>query len=356
VSALPRLEDRSRLQELHGRMVEALLARGGLHAVAELAARAAGGRVVVDLARDGLAATGGAGDGAPLRVPIVTGGDVVGTVTRHGGRGAGPDAADALHAAAMATLTYVALLRDDEPRDDTGARVVEAVLDGAGDAGARAAAFAEGGALVAILEAVPTGRVMAALADAAPGVARTVRDGRVWALLPADVDAVALASALHERLGVAAAAARAGSASAGRDAAPLRFALDVAALSAALVADDVLSPADAARGTWRLLLRDAVRAPDDVRALASTLGPLLDDRTTQAAEQRRTLATYLVNDCNMNATAAAMPAHRHTVAYRLERIHALTGLDPLRAEDREQLGVALKARAVARASGGQGSE
>jgi hypothetical protein len=358
MSALPRLEDRARLQELHGRMVEALLAGGGLHAVAELAARAAGGRIVVDLAHAGLAATGGVGDGAPMKVPIVTGGDVVGTVTRHGGRGAGPDTADALHAAAMATLTYVALLREDEPRDETGARVVEAVLDDAPDAPARAAAFAEGGALVALLGRASTGRVMAAIADAAPGAARTVREGRVWALLPADVDAVALASALHERLGVAAGASAGASApdAASPDgaAAPLRFALDVAALATALVADGAVSPAGAARGTWRLLLRDAVRAPEDVRALAAALGPLLTDRTAQAAEQRRTLATYLANDCNMNATAAAMPAHRHTVAYRLERIRELTGLDPLRAEDREQLGVALKARAVAqvaRASG-----
>jgi sugar diacid utilization regulator len=49
----------------------------------------------------------------------------------------------------------------------------------------------------------------------------------------------------------------------------------------------------------------------------------------------------------MNATAAAMPAHRHTVAYRLERVREVTGLDPLVGEDREQLGVAIKARAVA---------
>jgi hypothetical protein len=358
MSAVPRLEDRSRLQELHGRMVEALLDGGGLHAVAELAARAAGGRVVVDLSRDGLAATGGAGDGAPMKVPIVTGGDVVGTVTRHGGPGAGPSTVDALHAAAMATLTYVALLRDDEPRDDTGARIVEAVLDGTADAAARAAPFADGGGLVATLDdTTPTGRVMAAIADAAPGAARTVRDGRVWALRPAAVDAVALASALHERLGVAAggvgpssaspSAAPSRAAASPSSAAALRFALDVAALAAALVADGAVSPADAARGTWRLLLRDSVRAPEDVRALAATLGPLLGDRSAQAEQQRRTLATYLANDCNMNATAAAMPAHRHTVAYRLERIHTLTGLDPLRAEDREQLGVALKARAVA---------
>jgi hypothetical protein len=329
MSALPNLGDPARLQELHGRMVEALLAGGGLHAIAELTARAAGGRVVVDLVRDGIAATGGTGDGAPLRVPIITGGDVVGTVTRHGGE-ATPAAADALHAAAMATLTYVALLREDDP---TGARLVEAVLDGAPHSTHHT------GALVVHLEAAPVGPVIALLADLAPAAARTLRDGRLFALLPADVDAVALASAVAGRLGVAAGAASA-------DAATLRFALDVAALSAELVAAGVASPAAVAGGTWRLLVRDAVRAPADVGALAAALGPLLDDEGPQAAEQRRTLATYLANDCNMNATAAAMPSHRHTVAYRLERIRELTGLDPLRAEDREQLGVALKARTV----------
>jgi hypothetical protein len=334
MSALPHLGDPARLQELHGRMVEALLAGGGLHAIAELTARAAGGRVVVDLVRDGIAATGGSGDGAPLRVPIITGGDVVGTVTRHGGD-ATPAAADALHAAAMATLTYVALLREDDP---TGARLVEAVLDGAPHATAH-----HGAALVAHLAAAPVGPVVALLADRAPGAARTVRDGRLFALLPADVDAVALATALSGRLGVPAAAASA-------DPDALRFALDVAALSAALVADGVVSPAAVAAGTWRLLARDAVRAPADVAALAAALGPLLDDESPQAAEQRRTLALYLANDCNMNATAAAMPSHRHTVAYRLERIRELTGLDPLRAEDREQLGVALKARTVVKAA------
>ena len=344
-------------------MVEALLDGGGLHAIAELAARVAGGRVVVDLARDGLAATGGAGDGTPVRVPIVTGGEVVGTVSFHGDPSA--RAADALHAAAMATLTYVALLRDEEPRDDTGARLVDAVLDDAPDAAARIAHLAGGSALVALLGEAPTGRIMAALADHAPGAARTIRDGRIYALVPPDVDVVALANALHERLGVAAAAVptatRRPAATATAAAAPplaaahaadgataLRFALSVASLSAALVADGAVTPEAVARGTWRLLVRDAVRAPGDVLALAGALGPLLDDEGAQAAQQRRTLATYLANDCNMNATAAAMPSHRHTVAYRLERIHELTGLDPLRAEDREQLGVALKARAVAK--------
>jgi hypothetical protein len=337
MSALP-LGDPARLQELHGRMVESLLDGGGLHAIAELAARAAGGRVVVDLARDGLAASSGTGDGAPLRVPIVTGGEVVGTVTLFA-PAPGAAAADALHAAAMATLTYIALLRDEAPRDDTGARVVAAVLDGATDAAARAdrAGLAGATALVARIEGGPTGPLLAALADHAPGAARLIRDGWLFALVPPEADAPALAVALHQRLGVAAAAA---------SGAPLVTGLAAAHLSARLVATGAVAAGDVAQGTWRLLVRAALRAPEDVAALAAALGPLLHDDGPQAREQRRTLATYLACDCNMNATAAAMPSHRHTVAYRLERIRELTGLDPLRAEDREQLGVALKARAV----------
>ena len=48
----------------------------------------------------------------------------------------------------------------------------------------------------------------------------------------------------------------------------------------------------------------------------------------------------------MNATASAIYVHRHTVAARLERLHALTRLDPTCHDDRERLGVGMKARAV----------
>jgi sugar diacid utilization regulator len=57
----------------------------------------------------------------------------------------------------------------------------------------------------------------------------------------------------------------------------------------------------------------------------------------------RTLETYLGQNCNMNATASAIYAHRHTIAYRLERIRDLTGFDPMKTEDRERLGLGLKA-------------
>ena len=62
-----------------------------------------------------------------------------------------------------------------------------------------------------------------------------------------------------------------------------------------------------------------------------------------------TLESYLGNDCNMNATARAIYAHRHTVAYRLERVKELTGLDPAATEDRERLGLGLKALRIVEA-------
>ena len=52
-----------------------------------------------------------------------------------------------------------------------------------------------------------------------------------------------------------------------------------------------------------------------------------------------TLEAWLEHNGNMNATAAAIFAHRHTVAYRLERVRELTGLDPDGSEDRERLGL-----------------
>jgi hypothetical protein len=355
--ALPR--DPARLQALHGRMVEALLDGGGLHAVARLAARAAGGRVVIDLPHDGLAAAtpGDPAEPVALRVPITTGDDLIGSVALHRRPGASPapatgedapgsergDAtADALHAAAMATLTYVALLREERPRHDPATRAVEAVLDGLPDAATRlrAAGGEAAGLLVARLPAQGTGRVLAALADDAPRAPRAVRDGWVLVVTPPGTDAPALAQALGDRLGVVAGAA------------PLRppanpaRALGEARLGAQLVAQGDATPAALATGTWRLLVRDALRDPVEVAELAAhTLGPLLDD----PGEQLPTFQAYLANDCNMNATAAALPAHRHTVAYRLDRVRDLTGLDPATAEDREQLGVALKARAVTRA-------
>ena len=45
----------------------------------------------------------------------------------------------------------------------------------------------------------------------------------------------------------------------------------------------------------------------------------------------------------MEGTAAALSSHRHTIAYKLDRVRELTELDPLLTEDRERLGLGLKA-------------
>jgi PucR family transcriptional regulator, purine catabolism regulatory protein len=74
-----------------------------------------------------------------------------------------------------------------------------------------------------------------------------------------------------------------------------------------------------------------------------TIAPLVRYDEQYSTDLIGTLTSYPENDCNMNATAAAIHAHRHTVAYRLERVKHLTGLDPLRSEDRERLGLGLKA-------------
>ena len=74
-----------------------------------------------------------------------------------------------------------------------------------------------------------------------------------------------------------------------------------------------------------------------------TVEPLVRYDDQYRSDLLGTLESYLEQNCNMNATAAAIYAHRHTVAYRLDRVRELTGLDPMQSEDRERLGLGIKA-------------
>src|SRR5439155_1602341 len=113
-----------------------------------------------------------------------------------------------------------------------------------------------------------------------------------------------------------------------------RLGCDLAQGCAALCAD----PGERAPG--RLIAAH----PEEVRSFyEDTIAPLVRYDEQYSTDLVGTLAGYLGNDCNMNATAQAIHAHRHTVAYRLERVKELTGLDPLKSEDRERLGLGLKA-------------
>jgi DNA-binding PucR family transcriptional regulator len=106
----------------------------------------------------------------------------------------------------------------------------------------------------------------------------------------------------------------------------------------------------ATTGTWRVLLAMALHDPAELAAcVATSIGPALDHDARLRTEVVPTFRAYLLHDANMNATAAAIYAHRHTVAARLERLAALTRLDPTRHDDRERLGVGLKAHAILRA-------
>jgi PucR family transcriptional regulator, purine catabolism regulatory protein len=89
---------------------------------------------------------------------------------------------------------------------------------------------------------------------------------------------------------------------------------------------------------------DPASHPQKVRSFyEDTVAPLVRYDERYSTDLLGTLAAYLDANCNMNATAQSIHAHRHTVGYRLDRVRELTGLDPLRSEDRERLGLGLKA-------------
>ena len=114
--------------------------------------------------------------------------------------------------------------------------------------------------------------------------------------------------------------------------------LDVLSVSGEPIAEDIN------RGTYRLLFRVLASHPEEVRSFyEDTVAPLVRYDDQYRTDLVGTLEAYLAANCNMNATAAAIYAHRHTVAYRLERVRDLTGLDPMQSEDRERLGLGLKA-------------
>ena len=107
---------------------------------------------------------------------------------------------------------------------------------------------------------------------------------------------------------------------------------------------EALEDGIAASGVYRLLFRALISDPQEVRSFyEDTVESIVRYDTQYRSDLLGTLEEYLASDCNMNATARAIYAHRHTVAYRLDRVRELTGLDPAVTEDRERLGLGIKA-------------
>ena len=348
----------------HLEMVGAVLAGDGLERVADIAATHTGAPVAVIVPRLGAPVEAWASleryvakrlaGGKPERpgqvtaeVPIVSGGQELGAVLLLGKGSA--DAGEYLHVAAVAALTEIAVAeaRDETEQNLRGSFLEELLtrddLDPA-DVLRRAARLgcdlSEGavGMCADPGERAP-GRLLAAISGEHPGALAQAVGGRVYALLPGGVDE---ARRVATRLGRQ---ALVGVSSHHSDVADVRRALEEAELVLGVRAAGGGPPGEEiGGGTYRLLFRVLASHPEEVKSFyEDTIAPLVRYDEQYSTDLVGTLESYLGKNCNMNATAAAIHAHRHTVSYRLERVKELSGLDPFTSEDRERLGLGLKA-------------
>jgi sugar diacid utilization regulator len=372
-----------RLRSVHLEMVDAVLSGDGLDRVAELAAEAAGSPVAIVVPRLGtLAAGGGSAAGElldavgryvadrlrdrPAEVPaavvaevaIAAGDDVVGAVMLLAGQGAPrPDATEFLHLAAVASLTEVAV---EEARHEVEQNLRGSLLEELrarpelepAEVVRRARRLGcdlEHGAVVlcAELDTERPRHVVATVAGEYPGALAQHMEDRVYALLPAGPDRDAgqtveaarrLASRLQRHGTVGLSSFYADPGELHRAVQEAELVLDVLRGSDGPIAEDI------GQGTYRLLFRVLASHPEEVRSFyEDTVAAVVGYDDQYSTDLAGTLEAYLEHNCNMNATAAAIYAHRHTVAYRLDRVRELTGLDPMQSEDRERLGLGLKA-------------
>ena len=388
-----------RLRGVHLAMVDAVLGGDGLERVAELAASAAGGPVAIVVPRHDVAVAFPAESPAasalgalrryvsersrdrPTQVPagltaeaaIESGGEMLGVVAlfcsggpaRSGrsARGAdagaaGPDAREFLHLAAVASMTEVAV---EQAREEVEQNVRGSFLEDLRSRpdidprdivrrAARLGCDLSRGAVILCAE-LTTDRprhVVATVAGDYPGALAQHMDGRVYALLPAaggdgapetSLEAARRLATRLQRHGVVGLSSfYADPADLPRAIQEAELVLDVLRQSDAPIAEDI------GTGTYRLLFRVLASHPEEVRSFyEDTVAPLVRYDDQYRTDLVGTLESYLDQNCNMNATASTIYAHRHTVAYRLERVKELTGLDPMQSEDRERLGLGLKA-------------
>jgi len=377
-----------RLRVVHLEMVDAVLGGEGLGRIAQLAADAAGAGVAIVVPRLGVAtcSRGAPADLAALRryvgertrdrpaevpagvlaeVPIASGDETIGSVVALGAPGVpiSTEATEFLHLAAVASLTEVALEEaKDEVEQNLRGSFLEELRAKAGELegsevvrrAARLGCDVSRGAvaLCAQLTSDRPRHVVATIAGEHAGALAQHMElpgdvPRVYALLPAGEQAppeAALESARrlatrlqrHGTVGVS--SFYSDPAELGRAIQEAELVLDVLRRSEVPIAEDI------GTGTYRLLFRVLASHPEEVRSFfEDTVAPIVAYDDQYATDLVGTLEAYLEQNCNMNATAAAIYAHRHTVAYRLDRVKELSGLDPMQSEDRERLGLGLKA-------------
>jgi sugar diacid utilization regulator len=112
-------------------------------------------------------------------------------------------------------------------------------------------------------------------------------------------------------------------------------------------------------GAYRLLLPAMSEDPGELRRFYDeTIAPLVAYDEQYETDLVTTLETFLDCDGNVANTAGKLFTHRHTIRYRLVRVHELTGHDVASTDGRERLGLGLKAMRVLgiTASGGPARE
>jgi sugar diacid utilization regulator len=99
-------------------------------------------------------------------------------------------------------------------------------------------------------------------------------------------------------------------------------------------------------GTYQLLLPHMDDPAELRRFYDETVRPIAAYDEQYETDLLGTLSAFLDCDANVNATAARLFTHRHTVRYRFERVRELTGLDVSSTDGREKLSLGLKAMRV----------
>lgn len=350
-----------RLRDVHASMVDAVLSGERMKDVAAIAARRIGHPVAVsipDLGYDFVEPQDATEQRVAREVVVRNGGTPIGTIRLL----ADTDPEDleeaeaVLHLAAMAAMTDLALVESRQQVEDElrGTFLEElragAQLDGAEVVrrGERLGCDLSTGALILAGDPEPDRihRFMAAIKAECPTAFVQRLEGRVYAVIPAGDEtdaedrAVAAASVLAKRLQ---AHAPVGLSAFHRNASELGRAIEEADLIVNVLGSSDLSPDSLADGTYRLLVRMLASDPEQLQAFyEESVAPLARYDDQYRTDLIGTLAAYLDHDGKLGAAAQALYAHRHTVAYRLERIKELTSLDPARYEDRERLSLGLK--------------
>jgi hypothetical protein len=104
--------------------------------------------------------------------------------------------------------------------------------------------------------------------------------------------------------------------------------------------------------TYRLLIGVLLRDRHELEQLRDhTITPLADYDARHDTELLATLHAFLTHDGSTTETAEAMSLHRHTVGYRLSRVHEVSGLSPYESDGRERLSLGIKARQILEAEG-----